>query len=445
MGGTGPGGAGTSGASGAGTGGTAGGGTGGNNGGAGGSPAPVCMASNAPADFMPNTTAGGGGTVLKDSAHFRIYGSAPAATAETTLKHMEAAYTCFVEQWCFRSTGLVVQKGDSGPWYKTNIYASGSLGSAAGLTSLDFNAGLPYIQAISSQMAQPRVTVHEWGHAIAISEYYWVDQKRTGAWWETMANWLADTYITSSYCDAARTKNGVTAGATLIDLNRVIGQSYLLIVSTQNYYEAWPFLAYLTNNPDNYAGLGRMAVRDLMRKHTRMNETPLHVLDRMVAPMKAQAVIGRYWAHMAYLDIGHPKAQAAFMSSRGSLNYANLDSMGSGTYQVKAARKPQYGGANIIPLKGTGNVSVQVKNLGNGQTGSNFTATLAIRAMDGAVRYVDLPGGMGQATVAANEESTLVVANTPDTLIQYDAFSTTASSPESIGLNYQVTITGATP
>ena len=90
-------------------------------------------------------------------------------------------------------------------------------------------------------------------------------------------------------------------------------------------------------------------------------------------------------------------------------------------------------------------MSVQVKNLGNGQTGSNFTATLAIRAMDGAVRYVDLPGGMGQATVAANEESTLVVANTPDTLIQYDAFSTTASSPESIGLNYQVTLTGATP
>src|SRR4029079_5446990 len=120
----------------------AGGGTGGSSG-AGGSPAPVCMTSNAPADFMPNTTAGGGGTVLKDSAHFRIYGSAPAGTAETTLKHMEAAYTCFVEEWCFRSTGLVVQKGDTGPWYKTNIYASGSLGSAAGLTSLDFNAGLP--------------------------------------------------------------------------------------------------------------------------------------------------------------------------------------------------------------------------------------------------------------------------------------------------------------
>jgi hypothetical protein len=127
------------------------------------------------------------------------------------------------------------------------------------------------------------------------------------------------------------------------------------------------------------------------------------------------------------------------------LNFANLDSMGNQTYQVKSSRKPQYGGANIVPLEGTGNVNVQVTNLGNGQSGSNFTATLSIRSADGAVRYVDLPNGSGQATVASNEEASLVVANTPDVLIQYDAFSTQASSPESIGLNYQVQITGATP
>jgi hypothetical protein len=148
---------------------------------------------------------------------------------------------------------------------------------------------------------------------------------------------------------------------------------------------------------------------------------------------------------MAYLDIGHPKARDLFFSKRSTLNYANLDSMGTGTYQVKAARKPQYGGSNIIPLKGTGAVSVQVKNLGNGLTESNFTAVLAIRATDGAVRYVDLPNGAGNTTIASTEEATLVVTNTPNTLYQYDAFATTASSPESIGLNYQVQLTGATP
>jgi hypothetical protein len=148
---------------------------------------------------------------------------------------------------------------------------------------------------------------------------------------------------------------------------------------------------------------------------------------------------------MAYLDIGHPPARNAFFARRGSLNFSNLDSIGNQTYQVKANRRPQYGGANIIPLNGTGNVSIQVTNLGNGRSESNFTATLSIRAGDGAVRYVDLPNGAGQATIGGNEEASLVVVNTPNMLYQYDAFRTESSSPEAAGLNYQVQITGAVP
>jgi hypothetical protein len=384
---------------------------------------------------------GSGGTQFKDSAHFRVWGSASASAVETTLKHLEAAHTCFVEDLCWRTTGLSV-KSETGPYYKMNIYGVGSLGSAAGVMRYDANAGLSYLEVLTNQLPVPRVTVHEFGHALTLSEYEWVDQKRTGAWWETVANWVADTYLTSSLCEAARNKHGTAAGDTVIDLSKVIGQSYMLIVSDQNYYEAWPFFTYLTTNPDNYPGLGRQAMVNLMRSHPRNNETPLHVLERVVAPVKAQAVLGRYWARMAYLDIGHPKAQAAFFSRRGSLNFANLDSSGSGNYTVKAARRPQYGGANIIPLTGTGNVSVQVTKTGAG----NFTATLSIRTTSGgAVRYVDLPNGAGQATVASGEEASLVVVNTPDALIQYDAFETTASSPESVGLNYSVQITGATP
>jgi hypothetical protein len=146
---------------------------------------------------------------------------------------------------------------------------------------------------------------------------------------------------------------------------------------------------------------------------------------------------------MAYLDIGHPQARDLFFSRRGSLNFDNLDSMGNGSYQVRAGREPAYGGANIIPLSGSGDVSIQVTNLGNGRPESNFTATLSIRGSDGTVRYVDLPDGAGQATVAAGEEASLVVVNTPDELYLYDAFN--AGSPETTGLHYSVQITGATP
>ncbi|MGC4088630.1 MAG: DUF6055 domain-containing protein [Polyangiaceae bacterium] len=361
------------------------------------------------------------------------------------LNHLEAAHACFVEDWCFRTTGLSV-KSTTGPYYKTNINIVSSLNGAAGVMRYDANAGLPYLEVLANQVAVPQVVVHEWGHGMTLSEYNWVDQQRTGAWWETVANWVADTYLTSTYCDAARKKFNIAAGATIIDLNRVIGESYLLIVSTQNYYEAWPFLTYLTSNPDGYPGLGKVALQNLFRKHTRNNDTPLHVLEKVATPVRVQTILGRYWARMAYLDIGHTKARDLFLSRRSSLNYANLDSSGGGAYQVKAARKPQYGGANIIPLTGTGDISVQVTNLGNGLTESNFTATLAIRTTSsGSVRYVDLANGAGSANVATGEEATLVVANTPDKLYQYDAFATTASSPESIGLNYKVQLTGATP
>ena len=194
------------------------------------------------------------------------------------------------------------------------------------------------------------------------------------------------------------------------------------------------------------AGLGEDTVRRMLSSHPRNNETPLHVLERVAAPDSVQAIIGRYWAHMAYLDIGHPKAREAFFENRHRLNFSNLDPMGNQTYRVKPDRQPAYGGANIHPLRITGNgaVGIYVGNLGNGLPESNFTATLAIRSGED-VRYVALPDGYGEAMIQPGEEVSLVVANTPDTLYQYDAFNSSSSSREMRGLNYEATLTGAVP
>jgi hypothetical protein len=294
---------------------------------------------------------------------------------------------------------------------------------------------------VSNYLSQPRVTVHEYGHSLTYYEKGWIEQTRTGAWWETVANFVADTYMTSPLCEEARTRFGVPEGDTVIELNKVIGDSHQVIVDgssgSGNYYQAWPLLTYLTNNPDGYSGLGATALRDMFREHDGNNETPLHVLERVAAPVTVQTIVGRYWARMAYLDIGHEQAQERFFSSRSGLNFSNLDSTGSGTYRVKAARQPRYFGSNIIPLTGTGNVTVQVTS------GAPFTATLSIRAASGAVRYVDLANGSGQATVESGEEASLVVVNTPDTLYQYDPFS--ISGDVARGLDYTVQLTGATP
>ncbi len=398
---------------------------------------------NEPAEFQPVNTGSGSGAYT-DSAHFRIYTTG--RSANIAMAHMEAAYKCFVTDWGFRSTGLSTHDTQNdGPYYKMNIIPK--MMSAGGYMQYDYRQGLAYLEVNSGYVTDPKIIVHEYGHGLTMHELKWIDQTSTGAWWESVANWVADTYITSSYYENVRQQWGLGVGGTLIDLNRNINMSYLTIVHDQNYYQAWPFLTYLTNNPDNYPGLGRMAVPNLFRNHRRNDETPLHVLERNASPVSVQTILGRYWARMAYLDIGHSKAQEVFFNSRSRLNFANLDSAGSQTYRVKSGRKPMYGGANIIPLKvSSSNVRVEVSNLGNGQQDSNFTATLAVRNKNnGSVRYVDLPRGIGQATIGSGEEASLVVANTPDRLIQYNAFNSRASSPECVGLNYQVQLTGATP
>ncbi|KAB5580219.1 hypothetical protein GE09DRAFT_1050809 [Coniochaeta sp. 2T2.1] len=410
-----------------------------------------CIASHAlaatpPSGFQANPKVGPGGTKYKDSPHFRIYNAPNDTIADATIRSLESAYSCFVGDLGWRSTGLSFrQDNDDGPFYKLNVYRVDTLPGAAANTGTDQSAGLSFLNVLTQYMTEPSITVHEFGHALTYAARYWIDQGRTGAWWETVAQFVADTYITSPVCAAARARYGQAEGKTMIDLGKVIGDSHQVIVdgskNTGNYYQAWPFLVYLFNNPDNYTGLGHEIFPNVWTKYKRnSNETPLHVLDRLVGPAaKIQDVVARYWARMAYVDIGHAKAQAQFASQRRSLNYANLDAQGSGRYRVKAARQPRYMGATIIPLKGTtgaGTVGVNVT------ASAPFVATLAVRTAGGAVRYVTLPKGSGQAVIGGGEEATLVVVNAPDTLYLYDPFSLTADV--SRGLDFQLQLTGAT-
>ncbi len=400
---------------------------------------PTCE-SKAPAEFEANPSIGGGGTQFKDSPHFRVFGSG--AQVDGAIKALEAAYDCFVETLCWRSSGLSINAGsDDGPYYKMNIYGVSSLGGAAGQMFSDARAGLSYLRVVSSYLPDAKVSVHEYGHALTYHEKGWVEQTRTGAWWETVANFVADTYLTSPLCAKSRMDNGQPEGRTIIDLNKVIGDAHQVIVDgsqgSGNYYQAWPFLTYLTNNPDGYPGLGATALRDMFRMHMGNNETPLHVLERVAVPTKVQQIVGRYWARMAYVDIGHEQAQDAFMGARARLNYANLDAAGSGSWKVKANRQPRYMGANIIPLAGSGAVTVSVT------ASAPLTATLAIRGTSGSVRYVDLPNGMGAAMLESGEEASLVVANTPAALVQYDPFM--IGGDVARGLDYTVALTGAMP
>jgi hypothetical protein len=404
-----------------------------------------------------------GNALYRDSAHFRVYygtngrnaggilGHNSEAQVIQALDYLEAAYDYWIVQRGFRSPGRPVNGRPGGP-FKMNVYATNDL-NAGGAMGYDYNAGLPYLVVHTNQMSAANVYVHEFGHCITLSEYYWVDKGNTGAWWETIAQWHTDDFLAfaSQHATVAARYGRPTSG-TIIELNSTISQSHLTLVHANNRYQAWPFFSYLNANPDGYSGLGGTAVRNMYRAH-QGNETPLQTVARMTST-PWQRVVGQYWARMAYLDINHPLARQRLFStinnsSFRAASYRNLSSVGNYRYRVIPARQPMYGGANINPLTltGDGNISVDVYNLGNGSSDSNFTATLAIRnTSSGAVRYVAFSNaGTVSAYIGGGEEATLVVANTPNNLITYNAFESTGSAPELRGLNYEVMIVGARP
>lgn len=458
-----------------------------------------------PANFTPNMDAGPGlkaGARYRDSAHFRLVAVTNDTAADGALRDLEAAYACFVDGLGWRSSGLSYKTrpmgsssssgggggggtdggdensfassggdatgaSESGPWYKVNVYRVDDIPGAAANTGLDQKTGLSFLNVVTKYLTEPGVTVHEFGHALTYAERYWIDQGRTGAWWETVANFVADTYQTSPVCEAARQKFGRKAGDSLVDLKKVVGDAHQVIVDgskgSGNYYQAFPFLSYLFNNPDRVPGLGNSVFPAVWNRYKRgSNETPLHVLGRILSTAVVAAasrerrtiqdVVGMYWARMAYVDIGHAKAQQMFFGGvRKTVNYANLDALpAAGRYRVKAARQPRYMGANIVPLKATaggggGAVSVAVTAAAGSAA---FLATLAIRSPTGGgsgaygtVRYVALANGTGQASLASGEEASLVVANTPGQLYLYDPFA--LSSDVSKGLDYEVQLVGA--
>ncbi|KAJ4987235.1 hypothetical protein SVAN01_07246 [Stagonosporopsis vannaccii] len=414
--------------------------------------APVRADDAAPAEYTANPSIGDGGSDFVDSAHFRVLAASSSAKANTTLQHLEAAHTCFVETLGWRTPGLSFNTGgignEVGPWYKLNVYSKqqSELPGAAGVQGTDMQAGLAYLEVVDQYIDVPDVVVHEFGHSMHLSEKNWINQGNTGAWWEPIANFIADTYISTPTCNAARAAHGLSGeeGNSVIALQKVIGDSYQVLVDgtpdSANYYESWPFLAYLTNNPDNYPGLGNDTLLRMIREYKlESNETPLHTLERLLTEatgnITVQHVVGRYWVHMAYVDIGHAKAHEAFTAQRRTLTYDNLDGT-SGDYTVKSARAPRYMGANIIPLTATGSsVDVQITAQDQG-----YTATLVVSSASG-VEYTDVVAGQGSIQVADGDEVSLVVAKTPE-LVMYDAFK--ISDELNQGLQYSVKITGAT-
>ncbi|KAF2151409.1 hypothetical protein K461DRAFT_280197 [Myriangium duriaei CBS 260.36] len=393
-----------------------------------------------------------------ESDHFRIWGQNNTNTT-IGLTHLEGTFTCFVDHLGWRSSGLsAFDYGDKGPYYKTNYFIYSPLPGADAITTEDPWTGLGFVAVLPEWVNYEGVVSHEYGHVMTVAEPQIWNQTNTRGWFETIAQFVGETYNNSPFCQAARDKvNDTHVGGTLFQSQMTISNSWWSLVdatmteySIGNQYQAWPFLSYMTYNPDNYTGFGTGTMLSIFRNYkVNSNETLLHTINRIAAPAKltVQDVVGQYWARMAFVDYGSPIVHNYFMYLRPTLNYNNTLSTGTNSYKVIPERAPKYMGSSIILLQNTtSSITATVS------ASAGFTATLVIQgANDGATRYTTLTsvtsskGITKTATVtpADGESVALVVANTPTTLLMYDPQHLDWSPAASAGLQFTFTLTGA--
>ncbi|TLD18001.1 hypothetical protein PspLS_10473 [Pyricularia sp. CBS 133598] len=416
-----------------------------------------------PFPFKPDNTSTNGSTPAHvDSAHFRIYLGTETTEAKATegLKPLEAAYDCFVGKLGFNSSGLSLNgTPEKGPYYKTDFTMVGPLPFGSefdGLASYDIPTGRSTVQ-IKNGYLTPYLSVHEYGHVLHWHQGLnnsWARIPNFHPWMEALANWVADTYLTSGdeACGPSRAKFSAPGGDSNFNPYKVIDESYLSIVDASdrqrgNPYQAWPIFTYLFYNPDNYEGLGRDVVPAMLRATPDVgtDETPLHALQRVMGDSrKVQDVVAMYWARMANGDIGHPTIQKDTLENKRFLNMYNFAKAENGTFRVSPSRAPQYMGASmgkLVMADGVTRADVKVTPV-NATMG--FTAMFSV--FDSAtkkVRYQKLENGSGSVDLAANEDATLVVVNTPTTLLKYNAGILNMTEAART-LDYSVTMTGAT-
>ena len=244
----------------------------------------------------------------RESEHFVIFygnndttGLVDEAFLQRNLESYEKLWHCYGEYLGMEDMNVDIY-GRSAQKYKTNVYLT--------YTGLDqYPDGWAFMSAedgygieiISPEAMLDDLTIaHEFGHVVTMQQKAWVDQSITGAWWEPLANWFREMYLLSDYY------TGSTATAWFEPYMRNLS---LALPHGRDYYEVWPFLVYLSTNPDGLPGLGTDAVKRIISE-AQPDEYPFDTITRLFGT-DAQTVFGHYAKRMATFDFGAKEAYQA--------------------------------------------------------------------------------------------------------------------------------------
>lgn len=389
-----------------------------------------------------------------ESEHFVIFygnndttGQVNDAFLQRNLENYEKLWHCYGEYLGMENMNVDTY-GRSEQKYKTNVYLT--------YTGLDqYPDGWAFMSAedgygieiISPDaMLDDLTTAHEFGHVVTMHQKAWVDQSITGAWWEPLANWFREMYLGSPY---------YTGTTQTCGFEPYLRNLSLTLPHGRNYYEVWPFLVYLSYNPDNLPGLGMDAVKRIISE-AQPNEYPFDTITRLFGT-DAQTVFGHYAKRMATFDFGAQEAyQSEFNRILGqspfywNLFYTVLEDNGTGWLQSPQEEAPMQSGLNIVPLRITGDtISVDFRGLSD-DANAGWKACIVTVDANGTETYSDLFGSGESMRISASGavSAYLTVSAMPHDPYAPDAFhkenvSSYKNGDERRRYPYEVKITGA--
>lgn len=365
-----------------------------------------------------------------ESEHFQfIWGNSGESSRVTTeflegnAKNMEECWDVYMIDLEMeppsQSTNIELRDGN---YYKTNIYISGT--GLDGMTddwaymSYD-NGGFAYMFCcVDSMQYNPPswVLPHEFGHVLTAHQLGWNSNKYSYAWWEAMGNWYREQYLYSDY-STDDTGYGTDFFETYMK------NLSLTFPCGRDFYAAWPFLQYLTENPDNLQGYGKSFVKTMLQEG-QTDEYPFDMVERL-AEADIKDTLGNFAKHMAGLDFTNGDAYRARLNElleQGSWNWQQIYTMlepisgTDNTYQVPTERAPQYAGLNIVPLNSTASsFDVTLNSLTN-VAGADWRACVVQQTSDGECTYSELFSDDDTVNIqtVTGGQIYLVVIATPD-------------------------------
>ena len=344
-----------------------------------------------------------------ESEHFQfIWGKNGADSGKITqefleenARHLEACWDVYMNELSMepptQSVELYLRDGNQ---YKVNFYISGT-----GLTPFtdDWaymgydNQGYAFmfccVGAMQNSPNPSWVLPHEFGHVVTAHQRGWNSNKYVQAWWEAIGNWYREQFLYSDYYS-----QWITSPSSGTDYFETYMKNlcFTPILGRDN-YAAWPFLQYLTENPDDLDGYGKDFVKNLMQQG-QADEYPYLEIERL-ANADLKDTLGHYAKRMATLDLSRQESYRTRQNellARGEWNWNEIHTIleksgrSDNFYTVPTERAPQQMGLNIVPLEVTGNkISITLQGLTDVQ-GADWRACIAVEQRDGTTRYSNL-------------------------------------------------------